>query len=322
MKNLIPYLLIPVLSITCWNRSVIAQNERLPEAAAVQQAVLSLAQIQEALSASETFRYETAVKFTVDDGYLDLFPPAKRPAKVMERRIVGRYSGTDGKIVYEYLDEKRAVTQTELYFINKENVVIEDSSDGATAMIKAIKGMGETSLPPNVDGPLLIFGFLQPQIDGMGIRAITPKVFKSKEAWSEVVGGLPSATLTDDGGLSVTMKRKSDIVILTFARSAAGNNYWPSGLRITTPNSALITEVKVKEYLSDPALPGIPKRLEVKYYIPQGRTADSILKATGEYETKEFARGIEVDKEELAFDPTSVNSIFDTDTRVTIQVPH
>lgn len=322
MKNIFPHLLILILSLSCLNGSVIAQNERLPEPAAVQQAVLSLAQIQAALSAGETFRYETSVKFTMDEAYRNLISPEKRPAKEQVRRIAGSYSGTDGKIVYEHLSDKGAVTERELYFINKENVVIENSTNGATAMIKAIKGRGETSLPPTVDGPLLIFGFLQSQVDSMGIRAITPTVFKSAEAWKEIATALATAVPNDNGDLSVTMKRKTDIVTVTLSRAPSGNSYWPSGLRITNLNNSLITEVKVKEFFTDPALPGIPKRLESKFYIPQSEPGSSILVSTGDYVVKEFAKGVAIDKEELAFDPTSVNSIFDTDARVTIQVPH
>jgi hypothetical protein len=288
---------------------------------AILSAKRGLAAIQSALSKAASYEYESLYTTTLSEEFIKILPEHASD-KVRQYRVRGKYLGAEGVVHQDTMSAEGMVLSTRSYFIGKDSVVVTDNESGSSATILPTQPVREAVLPPRVDAPLLIFGFLQEAIDNQGIRLITPSNLQSPEGWAKVVQGLASARSLENGDLQVTLERERDILIIDFTRAPNEGQLWPRALKVTTKNHALIDEVRVLEFMSDPDRPGIPKKLALITYSPQGESDKSLHVATWVHEVVKAVSGGPVDQNEFEFDASSVNEIWDGSSGVRVIVPH
>lgn len=282
------------------------------------QLVRGVEHIQRSLAVADSIEFHAALTVTESDELLKVMPGLK-DIKVTHWQLDGLCANEEAKFAKTLVDAPMNGVSSRKYYIAKDNVTIVNLV-GNSATVVPIDGKKESAFPPGVGGPLLLFGFLHPSVDELGIRALTPEILSSKDAWAPLLATLRKVKVVMEGTIpTITMERENDVIIVGFTRSPYAEELWPSELAVKNKKGGLIAKVRVIEFLKDPALPGIPKMLSMETYAaPETDPTHSIHLATWNYDVAKLSVGGAIDKDELSFDPSSVREIWDKGVHIVV----
>ena len=215
------------------------------------------------------------------------------------------------KETIERLDEAGKVIQTEVYYLDKEQVIWVNDYNGLTFKSFALteKNNGLFNICP----AFFQDSFLRLDITYSGIPALLVSDLGSKERWAKVVEHLQDAQIGSDGHVYAAIsgtEGHSSIELVKQPNSA--NDYQVASLSFFANLAKDVTEerrINVLDVSSENTLGNVGKTFKMNIYIAQ----TEVPQFTWEYTITDMKVNCPVDAESLQFDPLSVKTMDDAE---------
>lgn len=279
--------------------------------------------LRDALSTMKSAGFEGSLRVTAQEEFLKFAPPKVASSASENKdalfRIRELRQGAQWAMVRERLGKDGGVESSDSFFVGDTSMVHRIVGHESSATITPLKSDGSSKVPGNQDTALMIYAFLTQKIDRPYIPHLEPGVLASAQSWAGVLNALPSAILTKEGVVQLTLDRGDYKWVVDFSKFTGGSQRWPSSLKLLTKDSVLVQQVTVLEYSKDEKLIGIPKRMMLDtFYEASGK---SIHVANWEFSFSNLTINQPIDQDALTFDPSSVDFIHDGANHAFIRVP-
>lgn len=267
------------------------------------------------LSQVKSYAMKGEIKVTVER----LFQAANGGPREMKRTFSVWGKGGEIKEIVESLDEAGKPSGTATSYLDAKRVTLIHAGGSNPRRMAKIFTLGPLAGLFNECPAFMEYSFLWVSIPPGGIPALLPSELASDEKWTAVGKSLQSAVMGEDGLLHATVagtKGSASIDLVKTPDSDGG--YQIKAASFFTNDGYLDRKIEVLDYFRDEKVGLIGKTFRVGVYQS---SPSPILLATWELEIKELKVNVPVDDELFTFDPSSVDMIYDGDTKRAIPVP-
>lgn len=308
-KSLVVMLLMSL--VFCFGCTLLCVAETLPHP--LNQFKRFAEQRQSELSRLTSFEMTGSITITISDDYLQY----SNDRKVSRKSFQIWAKGNQIKEIVKSLDDSGSVVSTTVFYLNPEQVVEVNDSNGSVAKIFSL-GKGDNVGLFNFCPSFFEYSFLGLFIKRSGIPALLPSDLVSNEKWTNVVKSLATVELGVDGGMSARISTPEGFSTINLVKSALKSEYQIESISFFTKDKILDRKVKVAGFVQDQVVGDIGKSFKVEVF----RMGSQNPSITWDYEIYDVKVNSTIDDEIFVFEPTSVEQIFEGDTKTFIDVPN
>jgi hypothetical protein len=255
------------------------------------------------------------VKITASDAAMGMVPGVENE-KVRFYKFHVWAKGLSTKEEFDKLNGEGRVVEEEICYENEKQVVTVTAVSGYHAKISAKKpnsGLGIRDINP----VFMEYWFLDQRADIVGVPSFSPRMIETSAALQDILSKAKVIKGADNG---VELDKNGRRFSVTFGGENKERGYYPHKIEFSDPIRNTLSTIEVVSKTTFPVIGESAKEIRMTTSL-QAPDQSPLVLATWEFVITKLLINPEINDEQVEFDPASVNSIWDNDHKIWIEVP-
>lgn len=285
----------------------------------------SLTKLAASLASLKSYEAEATLRVTSSEAFLRKFVPEEQreDGKSGVYRVSTLAVNDRIMVRRDRLDADGKSLGSEACYIGSKGLVYKTVDGESTAVLKPSE-RGGNDIVRYLDSVFLCYGFLSvgaAEGPGEGFVPLRVSTLSDETVWNDIATAIKTVGSESNGRIWAEFERAGSKTIVDFVFDPELRVYLPKRLKEYSTEGMLRSQVEVAEFSVRAGSIAIPNRVKLDTFFALPGNKEPLHVCTWEYEVKKFTVNQEIDEAGLAFDPVSVDRLWDESAGKWIAAP-